>query len=146
MRNRLSALIFGLVALSFVSFPDQTAYADMADEAVGTFVRPKHGSHIRFYKCGRNLCGRVARIKNPKLRDVLNRNPKLRKRKILGIRIFHHARKMTKNIWHGRVYNTEDGRTYHGYVKVLNKGKKIEMKGCLRPGGPCRAERWARLY
>ena len=106
----------------------------MADEAVGTFVRPKHGSHIRFYKCGRNLCGRVARIKNPKLRDVLNRNPKLRKRKILGIRIFHHARKMTKNIWHGRVYNTEDGRTYHGYVKVLNKGKKIEMKGCLRPG------------
>ncbi len=80
----LAALLSGL-----------TLASAQAAEPTGTWLTQKRDAHVRIAHCGKALCGTIVWIKDkidPKTGkppvDVDNPNPRLRHRRIVGLRIF----------------------------------------------------------
>ena len=93
------------------------------------------------------MCGTVAWLKDaidPKTGqppvDDKNPDPKKRKDKILGSRIFAMEQDNTGS-WVGGIYNSDDGKTYEG--RLVPRGEReLEVQGCA--GSLCGSEVWTR--
>ncbi len=61
--------------------------------------------------------------------DVMNKDPAMRDRPMLGLQIL--TLKATNNPWHftGDIYNPQDGNTYSGEISVKD-ADSIVLKGC----------------
>ncbi len=138
------AVVVSLSAVSFVFMISAAPIlqAATAEQALGVWLT-KSGSHVRFYKCGGKLCGKVIKRKNPAELDSKNKNPKLRKRKILGINLMYGLKKDKANRWAGKLYNPEDGKIYAGFVTVIS-GSKVRMEGCVARVF-CKSQMWSRV-
>lgn len=114
----------------------------------GIWLTEKGDAHIRIHRCGRALCGTIVWIKDkidPKTGkppvDEANPDPRLRHRRIVGLRIFAmtadgHGR------WTGGIYNSDDGQTYD--AKLIPQGpRRLEVQGCV--GLICGSETWRRI-
>ena len=139
IQNGLAGTVIYIVALFGAASGLQAA---TADQALGVWLT-KSGSHVRFYKCGAGLCGKIIKRKNPGELDSRNKNPKLRNRKILGINLMFGLRKDRSNRWRGQLYNPEDGKTYTGFVTVLSRNK-VRMEGCVARVF-CKSQNWSRV-
>jgi uncharacterized protein (DUF2147 family) len=124
-----------------------TLASAQAAELTGTWLTQKQDARIRVARCGAALCGTIVWIKDkidPKTGkppiDEENPNPRLRKRPILGLRIFA----MTKHEagWIGPIYNSDDGQSYAGKL-TLNGANSLEVQGCA--GVMCGSETWHRV-
>ncbi len=129
-----------MAAMLSIGFLTQPALADMADKAVGKWKTPK-GSVIRMTKSGGRLVGTIVSVRDKSRRDSKNPNAKLRKRKLPGIRILN-LKKSSASSWSGSLYNTEDGKTYSGSVKVIG-ANKIKLSGCVL-AVLCKTQVWTR--
>ncbi len=133
----LAALLSGL-----------TLASAQAAEPTGIWLTQKRDAHIRIAHCGKQMCGTIIWIKDkidPKTGkppvDVDNPNPRLRHRRIVGLRIFT----MTpdgKGRWSGRIYNSDNGHSYDGKLKPHDDGV-LEVDGCF--GLICGSETWHRI-
>jgi len=133
----------GILALGVAAFAmTGPAGAAKAGLAIGTWLHPDNGSHIRISRCGGGICGTVVRVRDRSRTDINNKDPKLRKRKILGLRLFSGMKKDRKDRWKGKLYNTADGGTYRGFVTVISKSK-IKLEGCWGPF--CKSKTWTRV-
>lgn len=113
----------------------------------GTWLTEKGDAHIRIARCGAALCGTIVWIKDkidpktgkPPL-DLDNPNPRLRHRRIVGLRIFA----MTKHDagWIGPIYNSDNGQSYAGKL-TLRGANSLEVHGCA--GAFCGTETWHRI-
>ncbi|MGC1302051.1 MAG: DUF2147 domain-containing protein [Caulobacteraceae bacterium] len=105
------------------------------------------GGVIELHRCGDALCGRIADSDdlkaNPDLRDVNNKHPELRDRRLKGLDIFHGFRGGPDDWSDGRIYNPNDGRTYRGQLH-MTAPDRVHVVGCL-VFPVCGGQTWTRV-
>jgi uncharacterized protein (DUF2147 family) len=106
------------------------AYAQSADDAVGTWENPENKSHTQFYKCGDGLCGKIVKATDGQKTDDKNPDAAKRSRPIVGLVIMQGAKKSGPDKWSGQLYNRADGKTYSGTVTVKSKNA-LDLSGCV---------------
>ncbi len=135
---RFAALFTAAAALALPAAPASAA------DPFGVWRHPDNGSLVQMYKCGGGLCAKIVEVRDATRKDDKNPDPALRKRPIKGIVIMNGARKSGDNKWKGRLYNTQDGKTYDGVVTVKS-GQALDLEGCVLGGMVCRGVTWARV-
>ena len=120
-----SVLLFAApaLALGFAA----PAFADPTP--VGVWRDNEKGSVIRIYECGGGMCATVVKPYEAGAKDINNPNPAMRERPIAGLTIMSGAKKSGGNIWKGRLYNAEDGKSYSGSMTVVSDSE-LQMQGC----------------
>lgn len=133
-----------LICAGFFVFGAGQGFAQSADDALGTWVHPDNGSHIKIAKCGGGVCATIVKVKESGRKDVQNPDPKLRDRPVVGITIMSGAKKSGDNGWSGKLYNSQDGQTYNGTLTVVDKNH-LKLQGCVLGGLICQGPTWTRL-
>jgi len=112
------------------------AHAGDADDAIGTWLRPKQGWHVEFAMCADDatkLCGTVISGEGV---DKKTGGP------VVGVKMLFDLEKTEDGSkWQGIMYDPKGGGTYKGKVKPLDDGR-VKMSGCLLGGLICRSEKW----
>ncbi len=109
----------------------------------GRWVTEEKDAVIAIGDCGNSVCGRIARflVAPPQgvgQRDVNNRNPRLRNRKLLGMPVLTGFAEEA-DLWRGEIYDPKSGKTYRSVVRRKN-ADLLEVKGCLGPF--CQTQIW----
>jgi uncharacterized protein (DUF2147 family) len=116
----------------------QPAFA--ADKSIDGMWKMGDGKLVvKVDRCtGNKICVKIASIAKafhddgtPRLDDK-NPNPALRSRPVVGLQIIDDLAPTGDNTWKGRLYNSDDGRTYTAYA-TLRGGSRFEVKGCWGP-------------
>ena len=107
----------------------------LAAEPAGLWRTQDGESMIRIAPCGTKLCGTLAWLKDPAgedgapRRDSANADAALRNRPLIGVPLMAGLAKAGE-IWSGKIYNPDDGKTYDGSVALTAAGT-LEIKGCV---------------
>jgi uncharacterized protein (DUF2147 family) len=134
MRRTLSIFakavgIFAAVPLAFV-MTSSTARATSTLDPHGVWLRPEGGVEFSFYDCGKLLCAKVVGAK--KAEDKAS----------IGSVILRGAAQTGPHEWKGKLFNSEDGKTYDGIITVTS-ADELTLKGCIM-GILCGGETWKR--
>ena len=103
----------------------------LAFEPWGVWVREESGTSFDFYNCAGKLCAKVIAV-------AKDDDPAA-----IGTVILRNAVRKPDGAWYGDLYNTDNGKTYSGTVKV-DKPDELTLKGCLWKY-LCKSETWVRL-
>ena len=123
---RILATAIGLVGLTALAMP--AAATGLADVA-GNWKDPGTGAILAFAGCGGDLCGKIAVPATPGAKDDQNPDAAKRVMPLEGLLILDHAKTYDDTSWKGDLYNTQDGKTYSGYITLLAPDK-LQLKGC----------------
>ena len=93
------------------------------------------GGTVTFEPCGQFICGYISGLspdrEGPSPLDIHNPDPVLSQRELLGLRISWNFTSAGERKWKGgRIYNTDDGKTYDSKLSILEDGS-LKMKGCV---------------
>ncbi|SFO85294.1 DUF2147 domain-containing protein [Qipengyuania nanhaisediminis] len=111
----------------------------------GRWVTAEKDAVIQIGKCGSKLCGKIARflVAPPQgldQRDVNNKEPRLRSRKLLGMPVLTGFNEES-DLWRGEIYDPKSGKTYRSVVRRKD-ANRLEVKGCIGPF--CQTQVWTR--
>lgn len=102
--------------------------------------------HIRIYKCGAKLCGKLIWSSNPNAKDTKNPNEKLRGRKVVGSDIVWGFVPDGKDQWDsGRIYDPSTGKTYKSIMRLKGGGKLLHVRGYVGISLIGKTRVWTRL-
>ena len=132
------------VAAGLIVMSAGSGFAQSADDVLGVWQHPDNGSHIKIAKCGEGVCATIVKVKDPSRTDVENPDPKLKKRPVQGITIMSGGKKTGPTTWSGKLYNTQDGKTYNGTLTVVDK-THVKLEGCVMGGLICQGPTWTRV-
>jgi uncharacterized protein (DUF2147 family) len=153
MRSRLSLTLWIIAAtlglgLSPAAAQDQAEYQHAP---YGVWLPEDEESKVEIYPCGDAICGRVAWLLDEHdedgnlLTDIYNPNPALRSVPVLGLVIMTDITPTDEdNVWQGRVYNPQDGRTYDFWLTVKSESQ-ITIEGCGLYNLICQKHTWDRV-
>jgi uncharacterized protein (DUF2147 family) len=123
-----------------------------ADPAEGVWLTADGGAQVRVAPCADQadqLCGTIIWLKDPfdepgqPARDLHNPKPELRSREILGLELLTGLRRKSAGHWTGgRVYNSDNGKSYRARIQVTRRGG-LRIEGCLLLF--CSGETWRRV-
>ncbi len=141
------AILSSCTVLAAGLFAATSAYGAVE---MGTWLNADKKGKIELRECGeQGLCGEIVWLKDARdekgkpWRDRLNPNPGLRSRPVVGVNVLVGVKKIAPNTWQGQIYDPEVGKLY--YLKHLKVGRdRVEIKGCLSSGWPCRTKYWTR--
>src|SRR6516165_8276107 len=121
-----AALSAGFAMLLALPAPSFAA----AEDAIGTWKDTETGAITQIYSCGGGVCVKV--VTPSKGRETDNNNPDaaLKGRSMAGVTIMTGAAKDGAERWKGQLYNSEDGKTYTGYIEVKSKDE-VKLEGCV---------------
>ena len=119
-----------------------TAAASAAEPTGEWLVKDKVAT-IRIENCSGQLWGFVAWEKLPGGVDENNPDPAKRNRPVLGMPIILGMKPADGNKWEGKIYNTQDGRTYPANISLTGPDT-LRVEGCLF-GFLCGGENWSRV-
>lgn len=142
--SAISALILGIVMIA----ASPAASAKMTEPSIiGMWATGTEGGKVEIYRCGQAVCGRIADVSrlraDPDLRDMRNKNARLRHRKLKGLIILQSFKGGPAHYKGGPVYDPETGDgASRGELKLLPSGK-LEVKGCVTVF--CRTKIWTRI-
>lgn len=117
-----------------------------ADDPTGLWLTDDGAAKIKIAKCGPNMCGTVAWLKEPNddagkpKTDAYNTDASKRGRPIIGVPIVLPMKPDGANKWSGEIYNAEDGKTYSGNITVA--GNILKVQGCVALF--CKTRTWTR--
>lgn len=134
---------YAATAAATIALAASMAGAQTAEDAFGTWRHPENGSHVTIYKCGENLCAKIAKVIDEQKTDDKNPDTKLRSRPIVGLVIMSGAKKTGANQWKGDLYNRADGGTYSGTLTVKSRNA-IDLQGCTAVV-LCKTVTWTRV-
>jgi len=117
-----ASLAFGL-ALSGPAFA-------AAEDAIGTWKDADTGGITQIYTCDGGICIKVVSPSKDRAVDSNNPDPALKGRSMAGAVIMQGAAKDGADRWKGKLYNSEDGKTYSGWVIVKSKDE-VKLEGCV---------------
>ena len=156
MSRSFSGFVMALGMAAVVLAP-QGALAGALVE--GTWRTPDQ-AEMTILECEQGLCGKLSKIvitdahveqygvdasaiDVEAITDVMNKDPGLRQRPMLGLQIL--TLKATDNPWHfvGDIYNPQDGNTYSGEISVKD-ADSIVLKGCALYV-LCQEQTWVRV-
>ncbi len=123
MKDKSGLLLTAVLAFGFAA----PAFADPTP--VGVWRDNEKGSVIRIYECGGGMCAQVVKPYVAGAKDIYNPDPALRDRPVTGLIIMSKAKKSGGNVWSGKLYNAEDGKSYSGSMTVVSDDA-LELKGC----------------
>ena len=136
-------LIATSIALSVLL---QAASSSSPLTPIGVWKTPVDDGLIRIERCGEAICGHVAgspRLQNqPNQTDVLNHDPALRSRPILGLLMLKLNPKGPGHWGDGWIYNPKDGGTYTAKIEIVGEGR-LRLTGCIAPF-LCQTQVWTR--
>ena len=136
--------------------PDQQPAAEQQDTEqqqapFGVWMPEDKESKVEIFPCGDAMCGRVAWMldglddEGKPLTDIYNPNPALRSSPVLGLIIMTDIRPTEEdNVWQGRVYNPQDGRTYDFWL-TKKSDSQITIQGCGLYNLICQTHTWDRV-
>ena len=116
-----------------------------AQPVEGRWLTAERDAVITIAPCGKALCGRIAKFlvappQGANQRDVNNKDPKLRSRKLLGMPVLTGFTE-DDDEWRGQIYDPKSGKTYRSIIK--RKGASmLEVKGCIGPF--CQTQLWTK--
>lgn len=116
--------------------------ANAAPSPIGQWTVANGQASIRVVDCGGQYWGFIASEQKPGGVDKNNPNPALRRRPTLGMPILLGMRPGEPGTWSGQIYNSQDGRTYSGHIKLTGSGT-LHVEGCVL-GFLCGGEDWHR--
>jgi len=162
-QNTRLAAALSLAALTLsMSVAAARASSDDAAQTLQGVWLTQAKSEITVSTCPDDFCGNISKIVVPddiykankkeidsigatNFTDLMNKDPSLRSRPIMGLQILTlHPNKDKPNIFDGQIYNPQDGNTYSGYVEVLGPDK-IRLNGCILYNIICKGEEWTRV-
>ena len=113
-----------------------------AEDAIGAWKDADTGGITEVYSCPGGICIKVVTPSKGREKDDNNPDPKLKGRPMAGAVIMSGAAKDTADRWKGQIYNSEDGKTYAGYVTVKGKDE-VKLEGCVL-SFLCKSHTWRR--
>jgi uncharacterized protein (DUF2147 family) len=113
-----------------------------AEDAIGTWKDTESGATTQIYSCGGGICVKVVTPSKGREVDSNNPDPALKGRSMAGVTIMTGAMKDGAERWKGQLYNSEDGKTYTGYIEVKGKDE-VKLEGCVL-GILCKSRVWRR--
>lgn len=132
---------------NFLAFAALIAAAPLlaAQPVEGRWLTEERDAVITIGDCGKTLCGRITKFlvtppQGADQRDVNNRNPKLRSRKLMGMPVLTGFTE-DGDEWRGEIYDPKSGKTYRSIIRRKN-ASTLEVKGCLGPF--CQTQTWKR--
>jgi uncharacterized protein (DUF2147 family) len=136
-------VLAGLAAVAFIASENPGACSPL-----GNWLA-KDGATIRISSCGQNMCGFMAKPNPPNdpdtnrpWTDKNNIDPAKRSRRLAGAQILIGMKPKGSKTWSGRLYNSDDGKTYAGNLIELEDAR-IRIEGCAF--GICGGEELTRL-
>jgi uncharacterized protein (DUF2147 family) len=141
MRGNGFRILLGALALT-LALP-AAAFAAVAEDAFGTWRDVDTGGILSVYSCGGGLCVKVATPGKGREIDAKNPDAALKGRSMAGVVIMDGAAKAGADRWKGKLYNSEDGDTYTGYIVVTDKNE-VKLEGCILGGLVCKSHIWKR--
>jgi uncharacterized protein (DUF2147 family) len=139
----MKAFGYAAAAVVMLSLVGTAATAQTAEDAFGTWKHPENGSHVEMYKCGDDLCAKIAKVVDGQKTDDKNADAAKKTRPIVGLVIMSGAKKTGANEWKGQLYNRADGGTYSGTLTVKSKSA-IDLSGCTAVV-LCKTTTWTRV-
>ncbi|MFY9642549.1 MAG: DUF2147 domain-containing protein [Rhodomicrobium sp.] len=136
-----SSYLRALTALAFVIGLPAVAFA-AAEDAIGTWKDTETAAITQIYDCGGGICIKVITPSKEHATDSYNPDPALKGRSMAGVVIMTGAKKDGADRWKGHLYNSEDGKTYSGWVIVKSKNE-VQLEGCVL-GLFCKSRVWQR--
>ena len=123
-----------------------------ADPAEGVWLTADGGGQVRIAPCvdqADQLCGTIVWLRRrfdergQPVRDVHNPRPELRSREILGLELLRGLKRKSAGHWTGgRVYNSDNGKTYRVRIQATRQGA-LRIDGCILLF--CSGETWRRV-
>ena len=143
---RLFALVIVSCALTSICFSQPKK-----DDVVGFWYTQDKEAKMQTYKCGDRYCGKIIWLKDPleedgsiKL-DKENPDPKIRNRKIVGLKIMNGF-EYDDNEWeNGKIYDPKSGSTYSCTLELSDDKKKLKVRGYIGISLFGRTEIWTRI-
>jgi uncharacterized protein (DUF2147 family) len=121
------------------------AHADAG--AVGEWDTHHAGGVVRISECGGALCGKVVTSEplktDPDAKDIRNADASQRNRPLKGLTVFYGLKGGPTEWTGGSIYNPEDGRTYHGSIKLVD-ADTLKLTGCVFVP-LCQSQTWTRI-
>ena len=137
---RTAALAFAAALLAMSS-----AHAEAG--AVGEWDTHHGGGVVRISECDGALCGKVIDSEplktDPDAKDIRNADASLRNRPLKGLTVFYGVKGGPTEWTGGSVYNPEDGKTYHGSIKLVD-ADTLKLTGCVF-APLCESQTWTRI-
>jgi uncharacterized protein (DUF2147 family) len=157
----IATLLFATAAHSVMAASTPPVAAPSAPTVAieGTWITDAK-SEVTVTPCDDGYCGNISKIVVPadilqkdkaqidalgtnNFTDLMNKDPSLRNRPILGLTILTLQPSDKPTIFNGQIYNPQDGNTYSGYVEVLGPDK-IRLNGCILYNVICKGQEWTR--
>jgi len=132
------SLLLGLgVAMTALS-----SEAALAAGPEGEWLVAQRTAQIRIADCGGALWGIVSWEADPGV-DGKNPEPFERGRPTLRMPVLLGMKPSGLNQWAGRIYNSDNGKTYSGGLTLVDPGV-LRVRGCIL-GFLCGGENWTRV-
>jgi uncharacterized protein (DUF2147 family) len=138
--GKLSAFA-AVVALAAAISPNAFA---AAEDAIGTWKDNDTGGITQIYTCDGGVCVKIVTPSQSREKDDNNPDPALKGRSMAGVVIMSGAAKDGADRWKGKIYNSEDGKEYTGYIEVKSKDE-VKLEGCILGGILCKTRVWRRV-
>ena len=131
-----------------ISLAAASATVALAASPVGDWKTPEHDGVVHVSECeGGALCGKVVDgddiRSNPNVADMKNQDPSKRSRLMKGLTLFSGVKGGPTEWSGGSVYNPEDGKTYHGSIKLVDDNT-LKLTGCVIAPF-CKSQTWTRM-
>jgi uncharacterized protein (DUF2147 family) len=113
------------------------------DTILGEWYSDTKDGKIEIFKKGGKFYGKLVWLRNDKITDWQNPNPKLRSQKILGMTILKDFT-FRANKWDGgTIYDPNNGKTYSCVLK-LNESNQLVVRGFIGISLIGRSSIWTR--
>lgn len=118
----------------------------LAGDPAGLWLTDDGEAKIRVSRCGANLCGNIAWLKDPNdnkgtpMLDEKNADARKRSRPLIGVPIVLAMKPDGADKWSGKIYNAEDGKTYNASITLA--GSTLKVRGCVTVF--CQTRTWTR--
>jgi uncharacterized protein (DUF2147 family) len=123
------------------------AAAVSPDSAIGRWRTQTRNGVVEIERCGGSICGKLLSSDglrtNPDMRDINNKDPNLRSRKLLNLQVLGGFTRGDAEWSGGTIYNGEDGGTYKATVTPID-ADHLKVKGCII-WPLCKSQTWTRV-
>ncbi|MET0374733.1 MAG: DUF2147 domain-containing protein [Rhizorhabdus sp.] len=123
------------------------AAAPTPETVVGRWKTETRNGIVEITRCGQSLCGKLLSsdgiTANPALKDVKNKDEKLRGRALKGVQLLGGFT-LKDGVWDGgTIYNAEDGKTYDARITPVD-ANTLKLRGCIFVP-LCKNQTWIRV-
>ena len=128
----------------------QFTYAQKSDDILGKWLTAAGEGHIEIYKKGNKYFGKLVWINDPNdekgkpKTDLLNPNPSLRNKPVLGMELLKDFVYEDKRWTDGAIYDPNSGKTYSCNLNLKNF-QQLTVRGYIGISLLGRSEVWKRV-